>query len=176
MVKVFISSLLPLLGRMHNYCLLLLMCFPFGVPELSSCDPCILITQLGQGVTGTLFLTLISPAREQSRGPAGITNPLFYLPARGSIYSFNLRCSPNDGWLEVRSRDKKGHIIQRVQITNPKRPVLIQFYVCGALEHDESPHLYAVSKRALWDPAIAVRVEAYLGNRSTGSMISVCVR
>jgi hypothetical protein len=126
--------------------------------------------------SGTLFLTLISPAREQSQGPADITSPLFYLPARGSIYSFNLRCSPNDGWLEVRSRDKKGHIIQRVQITNPKRPVLIQFYVCGALEHDESPHLYAVSKRALVGTSyIAAPVEAYLGNRSSGS-ISICVR
>jgi hypothetical protein len=51
----------------------------------------------------------------------------------------------------ARSEDpkRKGHVIQRVQITNPKQPVSIQFDVCGAVEHGESPHLYAVSKTAL---------------------------
>jgi hypothetical protein len=36
--KAFISSLLSLLGRMHHYCLLLLIWSPFIVPE-PSCDP-----------------------------------------------------------------------------------------------------------------------------------------
>jgi hypothetical protein len=53
--KVFISSFLPFLGRMHNYCLLLLTCFPFTVPKPSSCDLCIRTTQTGSVVTKTLL-------------------------------------------------------------------------------------------------------------------------
>jgi hypothetical protein len=53
--KVFISSLLPLLGRMHNYCLLLLIWFPFMVPEASSCHLCMHTTWAGSVVTRTLL-------------------------------------------------------------------------------------------------------------------------
>jgi hypothetical protein len=53
--QVFICSLLSLLGRMHNYSLLLLMWFPFATPEPSSCDLCICTTQTGSVVTNTLL-------------------------------------------------------------------------------------------------------------------------
>jgi hypothetical protein len=52
--KVFISSHLPLLGRMHNHCLLL-MWSPFMVPEPSSCDLCMHTTQAGSDVTRILL-------------------------------------------------------------------------------------------------------------------------
>jgi hypothetical protein len=59
--KVFISSLLLLLDRMHNYYLLLLIWFPFVVPEPSSCDLCMHNTQEGHAVTRTfLFHTYYS--------------------------------------------------------------------------------------------------------------------
>jgi hypothetical protein len=53
--KVFICSLLSLLGRMHIYYLLLLMWFPFVAPEPSSCDLCMCTTQAGIVVTRTLL-------------------------------------------------------------------------------------------------------------------------
>jgi hypothetical protein len=43
------------LGRMPNYCLLLLICFPFLAPELSSSDLCVHTTQAGSVVTRTLL-------------------------------------------------------------------------------------------------------------------------
>jgi hypothetical protein len=50
-----ISSLLPHLGRMHNYCLLLLMWFPFVAPEPLSFDLCMRTTQAGSVVTRALL-------------------------------------------------------------------------------------------------------------------------
>jgi hypothetical protein len=55
--KVFISSLLSLLGRMHNYCFLLLIWFPFKASEPSSCDLCMHTTQAGSVVTKTLIFS-----------------------------------------------------------------------------------------------------------------------
>jgi hypothetical protein len=53
--KDFICSFLSLLGRMQNCCLLLLIWFPFTVPEPSSCDLFMHITQAGSVVTRTLL-------------------------------------------------------------------------------------------------------------------------
>jgi hypothetical protein len=51
----FFCCLLSLLGRMHNYCLLLLIWFTFMAPEPSSCDLCMHTTQARSIVTKTLL-------------------------------------------------------------------------------------------------------------------------
>jgi hypothetical protein len=129
--KVFISSHLPFLRRMHNCCLLLMMWFLFAISEPSSCDPCILITWLGQGL---LYHTHFSFQGTVS-GTCRHNKTTYSICLQGSQYAcFDPQYSPNNEWLEVRRCNKKGHIIQKVQISNPKQQVSIQFDVCGTLQ------------------------------------------
>jgi hypothetical protein len=106
--KVFISSLLPLLGRMHNYCLLLLMWFPFMVPEPSSCDPCTLITWSGQGVTWTLLYHTHLSCQGTMSGICRHNKTTYFISLQESQYTcFDPQYSPNSERLQVRNHNKK---------------------------------------------------------------------
>jgi hypothetical protein len=100
--KVFIGSLLPLFGRMHNYCLLLLIWFIFMVPEHSSCDLCIHTTQAGSVVTRTLlFHTHYSCADTVIRSCTHNHTTYLMCSHVNQHICFNLTYCPQEKWLEI---------------------------------------------------------------------------
>jgi hypothetical protein len=109
--KVFISSLLPLLGRMHNYCLLLLIWFPFVVPEPSSCDLCMHTTLAGNVVTSTyLFHTYYSWAGTVI-GSYTHNHTTYLECSHGNQHiCFNPTYHPREQWLEIRTICNPGNL------------------------------------------------------------------
>jgi hypothetical protein len=73
--RFFICCLLSLLGRMHNYCLLLLIWLHFKAPEPFSCDRCVHTTWAGSVVTKIYFSILTIPVPALSLGHALTTTP-----------------------------------------------------------------------------------------------------
>jgi hypothetical protein len=100
----FICSLLCLLGRMHNYCLLLLIWFTFMSPELSSCDLCVHITQAGSVVTKTLLFHTYYYCAGSVIGSCIHNHTTYLVCSHGNQHiCFNPTYCPQEQWLEIRS-------------------------------------------------------------------------
>jgi hypothetical protein len=100
--NVFISSLLPLLGRMHNYCLLLLIWFPFMVPDPSSCDLCMHTTWTGSVVTRTLLFHIYYSCAGTVIRSCTHNHTIYSVYSHGNQHvCFNHNYSPWEQWVEV---------------------------------------------------------------------------
>jgi hypothetical protein len=110
--KVFIISLLSLLCRMYNYCLLLLICLSFTAPKLSSCDLCMQTTQSGSVVTKTLlFHTYYSYAGSVIRWCTH-NHTTYLVSYHGNKHiCFNPTYCPWEQWLEIRSLCHLGNLV-----------------------------------------------------------------
>jgi hypothetical protein len=133
--KFFICSLLSLLGRMHNYCLLLLIWSPFSAPEPSSCDLCMHTTQAGSVVTRTLlFHTYYSCAGSVIRSYTH--NHTTYLECSHGNHHicFNPTYCPQEQWVEIRSICHPGNLVSCTQVFSPDKPVSMFFDACVTID------------------------------------------
>jgi hypothetical protein len=124
--KVFICSLLSLLGRMHTYYLLLLICFPFAAQELSSCDLCMSTIQEGCVVTKTLLFHTHYSCAGSVIGSCTHNRTTYLVCSRGYQHiCFNPTYHPQEQWLEIRSV---------CQVFSPDKPVSLLFDACAAID------------------------------------------
>jgi hypothetical protein len=101
--KVVISCLLPLLDRIHHYCLLLLIWFPFMVPEPSSCDLRMHTTQAGSVATKILLFHSYNSCAGTVIGPCTYNHTIYLVCSHGNQYiCFSSTYCPWEQWLEIR--------------------------------------------------------------------------
>jgi hypothetical protein len=133
--KRFLLALFYLLGRMHDYCLLILMWFPFMVPGSSSCDLCMPITQAESAVMRTLlFHTYYSCAGSVIRSCTH--NHTTYLVCSHGIQhiSFNTTYCPWEQWLAIRSVPDPGNLISHTQVFSPDKSASMLFDACVTID------------------------------------------
>jgi hypothetical protein len=118
--KVFISSLLPLVGRMYNYYLLLLMWFPFLATEPSSCDLCMHTSRAGSVVTRTLLFHTYYSCAGSVMGSCTHNHTTYLVCSHGNqhIY-FNPTYRPQEQWLEIKSIRNPGNLVNHTQVFSP---------------------------------------------------------
>jgi hypothetical protein len=133
--KVFISSHVPLLGRMHNYSFLLLMWFPLVLPEPSSCDLCMSTTWAGRVVARPLlFRTYYSCAGTVIRSCTYKRTTYLVCAHSNQHVCFNPTYSPREQWLEIRSICNSGDLVSHTLVFNPDKPVSMLFDACAAID------------------------------------------
>jgi hypothetical protein len=135
--KAFISSFLSLLGRMHNYCLLLLIWFPFVVPEPSSCNLCMYTTWTGNVVTRTLLFRIYYSCAGSVIGLWTHNHTSYLVCTHDNQHiCFNLTYNPQEQWLVIRSIRNPGNFVSRTQVFSPDKPVSILFNARAAIDQD----------------------------------------
>jgi hypothetical protein len=132
--KAFISSLLSLLGRMHNYCFLLLIWFPFMIPDPSFCDLCMHTTWAGNATRTLLFYIYYSCAGSVI-GSCTHNHTTYLVFSRSNQHTcFNLSYHPQEQWLEIQSIHNPGNLASGTQVFNPDKPVSMLFDACAAID------------------------------------------
>jgi hypothetical protein len=120
---------------MHNYCLLLLIWFPFMVPEPASCDLCMHTTWAGSVVTRTLlFHTYYSCAGSVIRSCTHNHTTCLVCSHGNQHICFNPTYCPWEQWLETRSVCNPGNLISCTQVFSPDKPVSMLFDACMAID------------------------------------------
>jgi hypothetical protein len=114
--KVYISSLLSLLGSMYNYCLLLLIWSPFMVPEPSPCDLCMHTTQAKKVVIRTLLFHIYGSCAGSVIGSHMHNHTTYLVCFHGNQHiCFNPTYRPLEQWLEIRSIRNPGSLVSLTQ-------------------------------------------------------------
>jgi hypothetical protein len=124
-----IYSLLSPLGRMHNYCSLLLMWFPFMASETSSCDLCIHTTLSGNAVTRNLLFHSYYCCAGTVIGSCTHNHTIYSVCSHGNQHiSFNLTYHPWEQWLEIKIMCNPGNLSATARCL-----VMINQYQCSLM-------------------------------------------
>jgi hypothetical protein len=123
-------------GRMHNYCLLLLIWFPFVAPESSSWDLCMHATWAGSVVTETLLFHTYYSCAGSVTGSCTHNHTTYLVCSHGNQYiCFSPTYQPWGQWLEIRSVHNPGTLVSCTQEYSPDKSVSMFFDACVAIDH-----------------------------------------
>jgi hypothetical protein len=150
--KVFISSFLPLLSRMHDYCSLLLIWFPFVIPEPSSCDLWVHTTWAGSVVTRTLLFHIYYSCAGSVIRSCTHNHTTYLMCSHGNQHiCFNPTYRLWEQRLEIQSICNPGNLFSYTQVFSPDKPVSMFFDACVAIDHSRSGGVGCGCRGLAWE-------------------------
>jgi hypothetical protein len=147
---------------MHNYCLLLLMWFPFMASEPFSCDLCMRITQAGNVVTGTLLVHIYYSCPSTVIWSCTHNHTVYSVCSHGNQHiCFNPTYRPPRAMVRDQECLQSWEPYQPHQVFSPDKAVSLFFDACVAIDKGGCGGTGCGCGRLAWE-------------RSLHDMVSVC--